>query len=57
MNSVQDAILAEMAKLMADPALALREFISNLCTISYDDKMVMLDTAALSSRIQQTQVT
>jgi hypothetical protein len=55
-NEAQYSILAQMTKLTLDPALALQAFLTNLCAITYYNRIVMFDTAAPSTQVSLVQV-
>jgi len=56
-NEAQYSVLAQMARSTADPALALQAFFTTLFAITYYDRIVMFDAAALSSQVTLVQVT
>ena len=45
-----------MASFTANPALAVQAFFTNLCAITYYDRIIMFDTAAPSSQVSLAQV-
>jgi hypothetical protein len=57
MSSEQYSLLAQMATITLNPALALQAFLSNLCAMAYYDRLVMFDTSAPSVQTQIVQVT
>jgi hypothetical protein len=56
-NDAQYSILAHMARLTRNPALALQAYLSNLCAIAYYDRITLFDAAAPSSQTRLVQVT
>jgi hypothetical protein len=56
-NDARYSILAQLARLTRNPALALQAYLSNSCGIAYYDRITLFDTAAPSSQTRLVQVT